>query len=278
MTKFISNIIVVMICFSLVSCRSDTIPRYSKNFDRDFVDAFEDNYIFCDPQLAYFTASPYEVKLESKKDDVDTLYLSVIDDVDKEFFVACTAIEIRYNGPSSYYNRVYQHSNAPIVMDEWKISKVSLIASTAPHTSSDTTSTNASSRAEGFIKEFLEASSTLGTFDTSTSLGVLKAIKDAYQNRIFYKNGQADSPSGIRTQDDVWGAVFYSILIQFEENSNIVWNTYLCELEDGVYFECFSYENGTIKREYARLDDDFAATVRKLIDDYSKGSPNVKAT
>ena len=269
MTKFISSIIVVVICFSLVSCRSDTLPRYSKNFDRDFVDAFEDNYIFCDPQLAYFTASPYDVKIESKKDDVDTLYLSVIDDVDKELFVACTAKKIRYIGPTSYYNRVYQHSNAPIVMDEWEISKVSLIASTFP-TSSYIESPNPSSRAESFIKAHLETNDVLGTFDPSTAPELFNSIKTAFQNRIFYKNGQADSPSGIRTPDEPFGAIYYSLLIQFEENSNIVWNTYLCEHEDGVYFECYSYENETLKREYARLDDDFAATVRKLIDDYSQ--------
>lgn len=266
-----------MICFSLVSCRSDTLPRYSKNFDRDFVDAFEDNYIFCDPQLAYFTASPYEVKIESKKDKDETLHLSVIDDVDKELFVACTVKQFNYIGPTSYYNRVYQHSNAPTVMDEWKISKVSLIASTS-RTSSYITSPNPSSRAESFIKAHLETSDVLGTFDTSTAPELFNSIKNAYQNRAVYRNEQEGLPSYIRTPDEVWGAVYYSILIQFEENSNIVWNTYLSEHEDGVYFECYSYENDTLKCEDARLDDDFAATIRKLIDDYSKGSPNVKAT
>ena len=263
MAKFISIIIVVALCFSLCFCSRDGMPRYSENFDRNFVDSFEDNYTCCDPHLAYFTASPREVKIESKKVKNETMYLSVIDDVDKNLFVACTVKNFNYIGRPSSEIRVYKHTNAPNVMQDWTVGSVSILATTH-HISSDI-----SQQDESFIKAHLESSNVLETFGTSAT-EVLDSIRSAYQNRAPYKNEQSDTPSEIRTPDEDWGAVRYSLLIEFEENNNIVWHTYLCELEDEVYFECYLYEGETLKREYARLDDDFATTVRQLIDDYSK--------
>ena len=63
----------VVLCAQLVSCQRSVLPLTSDNFPKDFVNSFFENYRLVDPQLAYVTASPWEVEI--KVDSDNKMYL-----------------------------------------------------------------------------------------------------------------------------------------------------------------------------------------------------------
>ena len=100
MKKLITLIAVLSLCLSLTSCSGltlgvrsnpsvffdgdilfdrDTIPDHSDNFDEDFFDSFEEDYVYAS-NLAYYSASEWEAEQECDHESARVRYrFSMID-------------------------------------------------------------------------------------------------------------------------------------------------------------------------------------------------------
>lgn len=131
MKKLLVLLVILVLCIQLFSCNRNRLPLTSDNFSKDFVNSFSDNYRLVDPQLAYVTASPWEVEIKAKDDqDADRLYLSLIDNVDKAQFISVTERYDVYMGAPGYSLFVYQAQNAPTPMKDWTIKSIKILETT----------------------------------------------------------------------------------------------------------------------------------------------------
>lgn len=264
MKKIIVFSVVFVLCAQLLSCNSSNLPLTSDNFSKDFVTGFSDNYRLVDPQLAYVTASPWEVEIKVNNDE--RLYLSLIDDVDKAQFVSVTERHDYYMDPPSYRLFVYQAPDAPTPMKDWTVKRVRVLEVTPIADTKE----DAVSFSEKYTEALLGSSDVLYTYDNDNGSDFLDMIKSAYlaaetlqSHPGMIRGTDSDQPDYLR---------YYSLLIEFNENDNIVWHSYLFEDSDDIYFECTAYSADDVDRNgfsMAKISDEFAEEVRRIIDKLS---------
>ena len=152
MKRLISLIAVLSLCLSLTSCSGltlgvrsnpfvffdsdilfdrDIIPDHSDNFDEDFFDSFEEDYVFAS-NLAYYSASEWEAEEECDHESARVRYrFSMIDGAEDKQFVARSLVN-RSKFPAladvMCHLEIFRHKDAPDPMIDWTIKSVSIIA------------------------------------------------------------------------------------------------------------------------------------------------------
>ena len=252
-------LVILVLCTQLFSCNSNNLPLTSDNFPKDFVNSFSDNYRMIDPQLAYVTASPWEVEIKFNSDE--RLYLSLIDNVNKAQFISGTERKDYYKGAPSYSVFVYQTSDSPIPMNDWTIKSIRFLEIT-PFAD---TKENVLLRSEKYMETILASSTVLHTYNDNDS-DFFHMIKSAYSTSETFER----RPSMIRgtnsNQPDYLR--YYSLLIEFNESDNIIWHSYLFEDSDNLYFDCTTYDADNVERKsfsMAKIDSEYVEELRKLI-------------
>jgi len=264
MKKIVVFLLIFVLCTQLFSCNSSNLPLTSDNFSQEFVDTFLDNYRLVDPQLAYVTASPWEVEIKVNNDE--KLYLSLIDSVDKAHFVSVTERTVLYMGPPSHLVYVYQTSAAPSPMKDWTIKSIKVLE-VKPITEAEE---SAVSLSEKYIDTLLASSTVLHTYDNDNGSDFLDMIKNAYSTAEalpshpgIISGTDSNQPNSLH---------YYSLLIEFNESDNIIWHTYLFEYSDNsdnIYFECTTYDTDDVERygfSMAKISDEFVEEIRGLIE------------
>ena len=264
MKKIAVFLLILVLCTQLFSCNSSNLPLTSDNFSQEFVDTFLDNYRLVDPQLAYVTASPWEVEIKVNNDE--KLYLSLIDTVDKAYFVSVTERVDYYMGAPSYEVFVYQTSTAPIPMKDWTIKSIRVLEVTPIAETKE----NALSFSERYMEALLSSSTVLHTYDNDNGSDFLDMIKSAYSTAEtlpshpgIIRGTDSNQPNYLR---------YYSLLVEFNECDNIIWHTYLFEYSDNsdnIYFECTTYDTDDVNRygfSMAKISDEFVDEIRGLIE------------
>ena len=259
MKKVFMLLLVIVLFTQFFSCQRNNLPLTSDNFSQDFVNSFSDNYRLVDPQLAYVTASPWEVEI--KIDNDEKLYISLIDSVDKAQFVSVTEREDYYMGAPSYNVFVYQTSDAPTPMKDWTIKSIRVLEVTPIAETKE----NALLFSENYMEALLASSNVLHTYDNDNGSDFFDMIKSAYSTAGTLKS----HPSIIRetnsNQPDYLR--YYSLLVEFNENDNIIWHSYLFEDSDNIYFDCTIYDADDIERNgfsMAKIDEKFVEEIRGL--------------
>ena len=261
MKKVVVLLVILVLCTQLFSCQTNSLPLTSDHFPKDFVNSFSDNYRMVDPQLAYVTASPWEVEI--KGDNDERLYLSLIDNVDKAHFVSATEREDYYKGAPSYSVFVYQTSDAPTPMKDWTIKSVKVLEVTPIADTKE----NALSFSEKYMEALLASSTVLLTYDNGNGSDFLDMIKSAYSTAETLQS----HPGIIRGTDSNHPDYlrYYSLLIEFNESDNIIWHSYLFEDSDNIYFECTAYGADDVERKsfsMAKISEEFVEEIRRLIE------------
>lgn len=261
MKKSLLLLFIFVLCTQLFSCNSNNLPSTSDNFSQDFMNSFFDNYRLVDPQLAYVTASPWEVEI--KVDSDEKLYLSLIDNVDKAQFVSVTERTAFYMGPPSYRLFVYQTSTAPVPMKDWTIKSIRILEVPAFVESED----NVLLHSKNYRENILASSTVLHTYDNNSS-DFFDMIKNAYSMAETAELLSSPITYTEKTTEDHM-LHFYSLLIEFNESDSIIWHSYLFEDSDNIYFECTTYDAEDVERDgfsLAKIDDKYVEQIRGLID------------
>lgn len=261
MKKSLLFLLIIALCTQLFSCNNDNLPLTSDNFPQDFVNSFFDNYRLVDPQLAYVTASPWEVEI--KIDNGEMLYLSLIDDVDKGHFVSVTEQINFYMGAPGYRVCVYQTSTAPTPMKDWTIKSIRMLEVTPIADTKE----NTLSLSEKHMETLLASSTVLYTYDNNNGSDFLDMIKSAYSTAETLQSRPGIIRGTDSNQPDYLR--YYSLLIEFNESNNIIWHSYLFGDSDNIYFECTIYDAEDVEREsffLAKIDDKYAEQILDLID------------
>ena len=260
MKKVFMLLLVIVLFTQFFSCQRNNLPLTSDNFSQDFVNSFLDNYRLVDPQLAYVTASPWEV--EVKVDNDERLYLSLIDNVDKAHFVSVTERVAYHMGPPSYMVFVYQTADAPKPMKDWTIKNIRVLEVTPIAETEE----NALLFSENYMEALLASSNVLHTYNNDNGLDFLDMIKSAYLTAETLQSHPGIIKGTDSSQPDYLR--YYSLMIEFNESDNIIWHSYLFEDSDNIYFECTTYNADDFKRygfSMAKISEEFVEEIRGLI-------------
>ena len=118
---------------------------------------------------------------------------------------------------------------------------------------------------ENYMEALLASSNVLHTYDNDNGSDFFDMIKSAYSTAGTLQS----HPSIIRktnsNQPDYLR--YYSLLIEFNENDNIIWHSYLFEDPDNTYFDCTIYDADDIERNgfsMAKIDEKFVEEIRGL--------------
>ena len=274
MRRIILVLLSITICISCTSCRVTNLPDHSENFDKKFVESFFENYSLADPQLSYFSASPWEAEIRG---DTNRQYLlSCVDETDPAHFVSVSEF-IFFIGTPSVTCAVYQSKDAPTPMKDWTISSVSLLAGYLPFTPTDANAVSDEDYARKPMEYNLSVSEEIKIFSRSDSRDFLNFVAESYKNPISSK-GRSFSSIYKYEEDGLPGKsweeyTYYYLLVRFEENSNIVWLTELYHEDGELYFT-----HGANQYEYCALGSDLSQTICELIGfETSTGSPDSSA-
>jgi len=308
MKRMISIIAVLSLCLSLTSCSGltlgvrsnpsvffdgdilfdrDTIPDHSDNFDEDFFDSFEEDYVFAS-NLAYYSASEWEAEEECDHESARVRYrFSMIDGAEDKQFVARSLVN-RSKFPAladvMCHLEIFRHKDAPDPMIDWTIKSVSIIAldyteivgNTSYETDTDLRHTN---RIPGKIYITMEDLSRsymslydteerrLCTFNRESDPKLMKMIKEGYASPVHPEDKmrlELNPPNSSKNYD------CYAV-IRFEENENIV---YYCPLyrnyeSTEIYFG--ASERAVINEEFAVIDGDYAEKICNSRISYNTG-------
>lgn len=252
-----------LLCISLLSCRSNTLPLTSDNFQKDFVSSFFDTYHMVDPQLAYVSASQWEIEIKTNgAHSRDSLYLALIDNVDKAQFVSGIERNGAYMGAASYYIYVYQNADAPSPMKDWTIKSIRILEITPFANAYE----DVLVRSKKYMDTIISSSVVLQTYDRDNNPQFVDMIRSAYAEPVT----QELLTSVIRGTNDEQPDLlrYYLLLIDFNESKDIIWYSYLLEDEDNIYFECTSYAVDNVERRghsMAKINDEYAKKIWELI-------------
>ncbi len=250
----------VLLCLSCSSCKVTELPEYSDNFDREFIESFFENYSLADPQLYYFSASPWEAEFG---DGSNKYLLSCIDDTDSAEFVSVTEYSFFIGAPSVTLG-VYQSADAPTPMKDWTVSSITLLSGYLPFNPTDANEVSDEDFAQRPMEYNLSASEEIKFFARKEFRDFLNFTAESYetpnpsQGRSFkrvYKYAEDGFPG------KSWKEyTYYYLLVRFEENSNMVW---LAELyhEDGELY----FTHGVNTYEYCALGSDYSQMICELI-------------
>ena len=273
MKRVVLLLLSILICLSCTACRVTELPDHSDNFDREFIESFFENYSLADPQLSYFSASPWEAEFG----DGNTQYLlSLIDDADPSEFVSVTEYFFFIGAPYVTFG-VYQSADAPTPMKDWTIESITLLSGYLPFTPTDANEVSEEDFARKPMEYNLSVSEEIKVFSRKEFRDFLNSIADSYetpnpsQGRNFksvYKYEEDGLPG--KSWEEY---TYYYLLVRFEENSNIVWLTELYHEDGELYFT-----HGANQYEYCALGSDLSQTICELIGfESSTGSPDSSA-
>lgn len=261
MRRIIPVLLSITICISCTSCRVTNLPDHSENFDKKFVESFFENYSLADPQLSYFSASPWEAEIRG--DDNRQYLLSCIDETDPAHFVSVSEFLFFIGAPSATF-AVYQSKDAPTPMKDWTISSVSLLAGYLPFTPTDANEVSDEDYARKPMEYNLSVSEEIKVFARKEFRDFLNYTAESYETpnpsrgRNF-KSVYKYEEDGLPGQS--WEEyTYYYLLVRFEENSNIVWLTELYHEDGELYFT-----HGANQYEYCALGSDYSQMICELI-------------
>ncbi len=308
MKRIISLIAVLSLCFSLTSCSGltlgvrsnpyvffdgdilfdrDTIPDHSDNFDEDFFDSFEEDYVYAS-NLAYYSASEWEAEEECDHESARLRYrFSMIDGAEDKQFVARSLVN-RSKFPAladvMCHLEIFRHKDAPDPMIDWTIKSVSIIAldnveivgTTTYETDTDLRHTNRISgkmyiTMEDLYVNYMSLYDTeerrLCTFDRESDPALMEMIKEGYASPVHPEYfGRLE----IYPQNSSQSYDCYAV-IRFEESENIV---YYCPLyrnfeSTEVYFG--TPERAVNNEKFAVIDGDYAEKICNIRISYKTG-------
>ena len=280
MKKWVFTVVPMLLCMTLISCNDIYLPSKSKNFSEDFCSTFRDKYAIIDPQLAYMSASLYEA-------NGDGILLTLIDAPDKDWFVSGTWT---YGsgfggGEPSGETYVYQSESAPTPMEDWTIKSVKLYKTT--QRKEDLHREHSIAFIEKNVKEMM-------TWFTQTSQELIvvepkdfekgafsQELNESFSESEFLSPGLYDIHS-VSSQST--STFYYYLVFTFEENSNIVWYSYLywCDGYLLLLRQIYStyYNHTSYDKNYVILEGEFSETLKEALKadgweerEYTPGSP-----
>ena len=308
MKRLITLIAVLSLCLSLTSCSGltlgvrsnpsvffdgdilfdrDTIPDHSDNFDEDFFDSFEEDYVYAS-NLAYYSASEWEAEEECDHESARVRYrFSMIDGAEDKQFVARSLVN-RSKFPAladvMCHLEIFRHKDAPDPMIDWTIKSVSIIAldytenigTTNYETDTDLRNTNSfpgkmyitmEELSRSYMSLYDTEERRLCTFDRESDPELMKMIKEGYASPVHPEDKrrlELNPPNSHKSFD------CYAV-IRFEENENIV---YYCPLyrnyeSTEVYFG--ASERAVINEKFAVIDGDYAKKICNSRISYNTG-------
>jgi len=281
-------------CGLMTSCEflkddSPQLPTTSETFDQVFVDSFYENYDSIDPNLYYYTASPWEIKLDPLSYTMEgDKYFSKIDGVDVAHFVSRTTCKREGGLIGMYYyeTRVFQHKDAPVPMEEWTIKSVSLVKyhydQDRTYIRDDTAHEQGEHVAQNYLDAYSTDSKVYSTYDQTSNPELLIGLQESFQNR-------EKSDLYLLAVDEHAGKSYgdFKLLVQFEENDNLAWVSQLYLDKNGdMYIDCtiteirprsesdeenptFYFEENKMR---AKLNDQFAEVIKNRIPDIIKST------
>ena len=297
MKRIITLFLTLSLCLSLTSCGnfamvrynpyvyldgeilfdSKEIPDHSDNFDEDFFDSFEEDYVFAS-NLAYYSASEWEAEEECDHESARVRYrFSMIDGAEDKQFVARSLVN-RSKFPAladvMCHLEIFRHKDAPDPMIDWTIKSVSIIAldyteivgNTSYETDTDLRHTNRipgkmyitmEELSRSYMSLYDTEERRLCTFDRESDPELMKMIKEGYASPVHPEDKmrlELNPPNSHKSYD------CYAV-IRFEENENIV---YYCPLyrnyeSTEVYFG--ASERAVINEKFAVIDGDYAKKI-----------------
>ena len=263
MKNIVVLLLIIVLCTQLFSCQKNSLPSTSDNFSKDFVNSFLDNYRLVDPQLAYVTASPWEIEIKGNNHEKLYYYLALIDNVDREQFISVTERKDYYMGAPSYRLFVYQTSAAPTPMKDWTIKSIRVLEVPSFIDSED----NVLLHSKNYRENILASSTVLHTYDNNNASDFFDMIKNAYSMAETAERLSSSITYADKTTEDHM-LHFYSLLIEFNESDSIIWHSKLLKASDNIYFECTTYDANDIDRKsfsMAKIGEEYVEEIRGLI-------------
>lgn len=308
MKRLITLFLTLSLCLSLTSCSGltlgvrsnpsvffdgdilfdrDTIPDHSDNFDEDFFDSFEEDYVYAS-NLAYYSASEWEAEEERDHESARVRYrFSMIDGAEDKQFVARSLVN-RSKFPAladvMCHLEIFRHKDAPDPMIAWTIKSVSIIAldyteivgNTSYETDTDLRHTNRipgkmyitmEDLSQSYMSLYDTEERRLCTFDRESDPELMEMIKEGYASPVHPEDKrrlELNPPNSPKSYD------CYAV-IKFEENENIV---YYCPLyrnyeSTEVYFG--ASERAVINEKFAVIDGDYAKKICNSRISYNTG-------
>ena len=272
--KILTILLLLTILCHFVSCANASLPE--KIFDSEFKNSFSEKYKLVDTNLKYLSASEFDIKVNNHPTSRGTLHLSKIDDTDINTFVAVSDIDFVVMPGGGYRSNiyVYQSESAPSPMTDWTIQSVVLLNGILYGAETDfwddpfraeteDISVVLEKLAENYMNYYIENSQTLKEYSSSENESFVSGLK------LSYQNGSEDNTKSLKAPYKLLsdGLYDYSLLVRFEENSNIVWHTYLYQLNGKLYMECCPYGE---EKYYVQLSDEINNELIPLIEADSK--------
>jgi len=248
---------------SLYSCRRSPYPNHSENFTREFVDEFFNNYSVQDAQLSYFTAQTHEIEISPAD-----LRLARIDETDQNLFLSGTKVNYPLKGVgNSYTVFVYQHKDAPIPMKDWTVKSISLLSNN--DLTLNSYNDDSVDRYKNLMNDFINSGKELNQFENNDEN---KVIIDAVNNAYTKAEKHDREPQVISDNNvDIIKRKYYILLIEFEENPNIVWYSYLYGSGENLYIRHQFYAEPQYQYEsywhnyYGSLSDECFMFIKDLL-------------
>jgi len=248
---------------SLYSCRRSLYPNHSENFTREFVNDFFNYYSVQDAQLSYFTAQTHEIEISPAD-----LRLARIDETDQNMFLSGTEVQYPLKGVgNSYKVFVYQHKDAPIPMKEWTVKSISLLSNN--DLTLNSYNDESVDRYKNLMNDFINSGKELNQFENNDEN---KVIIDAVNNAYTKAEKHDREPQVISDNNvDIIKRKYYILLIEFEENPNIVWYSYLYGSGENLYIRHQFYAEPQYQYEsywhnyYGSLSDECFMFIKDLL-------------
>lgn len=260
MKRTIALLMALLICLSFSSCQVTELPAHSDNFDSVFIKSFFTNYSPADPQLYYFSASPWEAEFGEGS---DKYLLAGIENTDPADFVSLSKYTF-FIGKPAVDIRIYQSQSAPNPMADWTINSITLLSGNLPFVPNDVNNVSESDYAQKVMEYNLSVSDEVKVFARREWRELLNFVAESY--KTSYSSPGRNFKSVCKYEEDgVPGESYeeytrYYLLVRFEESSNIVWLTQLYHENGELYFT-----HGIRQYEYCALGSNYSQTIAEFI-------------
>lgn len=269
--KKICLISILTLLLSLTSCSIEPysatgVIGYSENFPQEFCDSIYENYPYCDENLSYFSASPWETEFKVDNSNI-RLALAQIDGVDMSDYIAATEIRHYFIGPPQFSTYIYQSADAPMPMRDWTIKDITLYICNwlynVPNKSEE------ADFAQNIMEYHMTKLEEIKVFDRENESDFINSVKAAYAEPIeglygVYSIREEFFNPELSTRDSNG---FY-LLVRFEENDNLVWLASVMEKDGMLYLECTvrnTSEDYIEDHSYLPLGEEYSQIIADLI-------------
>ncbi len=308
MKRIITFIITLCLCLSLTSCGnfamvrynphvyfdaeilfdSKKIPDHSDNFDEEFFESFDEDYVY-ESYLGYYSASEWEAEEECDNEFARVKYrFSMIDGFeDKQFIARSRVHRSKFPALADVYCdlEIFRHKDAPDPIKDWTIKSFSVIlvdflcnlGTTVYETDTDTKNHEQNSKQKLFTLEQLSVghmslfdteARCICTFDRENDPAFIEMIEKGYAEprRVTEFGSLSHTPRNSGTRYDCYA------VIRFEESDNIVW---YCPIQrNASHTELYlitPVESLEDKEKRAVIDGEYAEKILNLIWEWQGG-------